>query len=381
MLGRGRVAEVFEVSEPPEAASLALKLFHGPLPDDTARLVDFAQLRRLDQLVPMGVSEQAAYPLVACPKCLVYDRPDAMTPIGIAVLRTDTTRFLPLSSWMLSARVQSDLKFCVTAATRLAEAIEAVHECGFVVGDVSGTNVLIDAEGFCNLIDVDSFGVAAPGGGLILRPKFATNNFFAPELPEEGPSLASDRFSLGMIVTQFLLGGMHPFGGAHRTEQRDHVQGNISALDSWLFSPGSFNLPPECELHLSLECIPQWSHDTVRRALVGAPADRPTAGDWRIVLLRCYAQIVPCETCGADRFRGAVCRSCGDGARTGRAASRRGGVAVREAAKRQGHKRSVLPGRGRGSLGWPSRPSGPRWLTVALVAVFLLLLVVVMAGR
>ncbi len=396
MLGRGRVAEVFEIREPPEAASLALKLFHGPLPDEITRLVDFAKLRRLDQLVPMGVSEDDSFPLVACPKCLVYDRPDATTPIGLAVLRTDTVRFLPLSSWMQSSRVQRDLKFCVTAATRLAEALEAIHGCGFVVGDVSGSNVLVDADGFCNLIDVDSFGVTAPGGGLILSPKFATNNFFAPEMPTEGPSLASDRFSLGLIATQFLLGGMHPFGGSHRTEQRDHVQGNISTRDSWLFAPESFNLPPECGPHLGIQCIPQWVHDSVRKALVGVPEERPAAADWRIVLLRAHTQIAPCDSCGSDRFRGAVCRTCGDGARLGRAGARRRNAAATSRrqspvpaaeAKRSPAAEAPPPEDGPdrpprssrpSSVGWPARSARARWVPIVCAVVLAALLVAVL---
>ncbi|MGQ0744430.1 MAG: protein kinase domain-containing protein [Acidimicrobiales bacterium] len=313
LLGRGRAAEVYAVSDPAEAAPLALKMFGGPVPDEAIRLVDFAQLRHLDQLVASGVSEDDSFPLVACPKCLVYEAADSTTPIGLAVLRTDTTRFLPLSSWLVSSRVQQDLRFATIASIRLAEAVEAVHSCGFVIGDVSGANVLIDSDGFCNLIDVDSFGVAAPGGGLILRPRFVTSNFFAPELPTEGPSLASDRFSLAMIITQLLLGGVNPFGGSHISEARDSVQANITAHDSWLFDPDSFNLPSEQGQHVGLSCLPLWTHDLVERALTGPAADRPPAGDWRVTLLRASTQTEACTNCGSERFRAAVCRSCGDG--------------------------------------------------------------------
>ncbi len=381
MLGRGRVAEVFEISDPPEAASLALKLFHGPVPDETIRLVDFAQLRRLDQLVAVGLAEDDAYPLVASPKCLVYAALDGTTPIGLAVLRTDISRFLPLASWLLSSKIQTDLKFCVTAATRLAEAVAAVHECGFVVGDVSGANVLVDSEGFCNLIDVDSFGVVAPGGAMILKPGFATSNFFAPELPAEGPSLATDRFSLGLIITQFLLGGMHPFGGSHRTQARDQVQANISARESWLFSPQIFTLPADQGDHLGLDCIPQWIHPNIRAALLGDAEERPPAGDWRVTLLRSYTQIEGCLQCEQDRFRGAVCRNCGEGARGSKSRSLRrsgGSPAPKSVGPRP---RESGSGSGDPDLGWPTRARVTWPLVVTIAFVGLVLAALLLAGE
>jgi serine/threonine protein kinase len=107
---------------------------------------------------------------------------------------------------------------------QLAQAIAALHQQGFLHGDVKPENVLVSDQGSVVLIDL---GFAHRPGehaayyadGCIL----GTANYLAPELcgrtPEDSP--ASDVFSLGVVLFEMLTGQLpYPAGTLPKTLRR-----------------------------------------------------------------------------------------------------------------------------------------------------------------
>ena len=309
LIGTGRVAAVFGVADPPGARSLVLKLFsERPVPEEIETMIELAEERGLDEVAPFGLDEEAAFPMIAAPKCLVF-AVGGEQPIGLASLRVDDERFRPLNEILNGSRVKRDLLYGTTIALRLADLVNEVHSRNFVIGDISGTNLMADREGFCTIVDVDSFGVVDDDGGSLIEAAFATSNYIAPDLEEGHATQDSDCFIIACLILQFLCRGMHPFGGVHQESERSTIQENMDAQASWLFAREEFTLPPPFGQFMSIECLPL----AVRRLATDAlmRRDRPTAQQWMDVLASLIEKVEFCENCGEQKFVRASCWSCG----------------------------------------------------------------------
>lgn len=309
LIGTGRVAAVFEVIDPPGARSLVLKLFsERPVPDEIMTMIRLAEERGLDEVAPFGLDDEAAFPMIAAPKCLVYAE-GGEQPIGLASLRVDGERFRPLNEILNGSRVKHDLLYGTTIALRLADLVNEVHTRNFVIGDISGTNLMADREGFCTIVDVDSFGVVDDDGVNLVEAAFATSNYIAPDLNDGHATQDSDRFIIACLILQFLCRGMHPYGGVHQESERSTIQENMDAGASWLFAREEFTLPPPFGRFMSIECLPPSVRQLATESLLGQ--HRPSAQQWMDVAASLIEKVEFCENCGQQKFVLASCWICG----------------------------------------------------------------------
>lgn len=108
-------------------------------------------------------------------------------------------------------------RYLVTAAYNIAFVISAIHEKGHCVGDLSSTNVLVARTAAVTIIDCDSFQVRGAENDRIFYTKVGTGIYLPPELigadfrRKNIDRYYSDLFSLGIIIFNFLMGGVHPF--------------------------------------------------------------------------------------------------------------------------------------------------------------------------
>jgi DNA-binding helix-hairpin-helix protein with protein kinase domain len=315
LIGTGRAASVFEVVDPPMARSLVLKLFNvRPIDPNVGEIINLVDERGLDEIAPIGVDEDRAFPVVAAPKCLVYAE-GGNEPIGIAVLRVDSDRFKPLNVVLNTGRVKRDLRYGTTIALHLADLVNQIHSRGFVIGDISGTNLMADSDGFCTIVDVDSFGAERGDGLPIINAGFATSNFIAPDLHDGHATEASDRFVIACLILQLFLHGMHPFGGVQTGVDQSSIQENMSKGRSWLFDRESFILPRPFHAFMSMESLPPAMRRMARMAL--RTSDRPSAEDWLTAVIAAREQIRHCGACGEQKFQEGTCWSCGFGGTEG----------------------------------------------------------------
>lgn len=145
----------------------------------------------------------------------------------------------------------------------IAEALAALHQAGFLHGDLKPENVRLTGDGQATLIDL---GFAhRPGENAHFIEKgyvLGTANYLAPELcrfePDAGPK--SDLYSFGVLLFETLTGQL-PFerGTVHETFER-HLAGE----------------PDDVRRHIPR--VPPPLATLVTRLLARDPAERPRTG-------------------------------------------------------------------------------------------------------
>jgi serine/threonine protein kinase len=186
-------------------------------------------------------------------------------------------------------------------AFNVATAIWAIHEAGYVVGDVNDANILVTDNALITLVDTDSFQITNRVSGQIYRCTVATPLFTAPETFKRSPesvdrSSRQDMFSLAILFFRLLMEGTQPYAGKiiGQSEAPDCVErlrmGGFPYSGLAQFLPSRF-APP-------FEMLPPSIQELFRRSFVeghGDPSSRPDAATWARTLKRCESSFVTCR--------------------------------------------------------------------------------------
>jgi serine/threonine protein kinase len=141
----------------------------------------------------------------------------------------------------------------VEIIVQLCEAVSAVHQAGFVHGDISSRNILVAPDNRLVLID---FGESRPCGAPSM-PARATPAFAAPELSLGAPaSVASDIYSLGMLVSLLVRSPVD--------KQQSGRPSHVAAVRDMAQEPGSTLLEI---IERATEFDPSRRYDTVEEIL------------------------------------------------------------------------------------------------------------------
>lgn len=95
-------------------------------------------------------------------------------------------------------------------AMNLAKAVSAVHERGYVIGDLNESNALVFPNTLVTLVDTDSFQVQqypCPVG----RPEYTPPELQGKALKTVHREVEHDCFGLGVLIFQLLMNGSHPY--------------------------------------------------------------------------------------------------------------------------------------------------------------------------
>lgn len=97
--------------------------------------------------------------------------------------------------------------------------IDALHETGFIHGDLKPTNIMVDAQGTLRLVD---FGRAVKIGEEV-NILLGSPLFMAPEIHRREPGMEqSDIFSIGMVALDLLQGNqLAPYSDMNENELLD----------------------------------------------------------------------------------------------------------------------------------------------------------------
>lgn len=110
--------------------------------------------------------------------------------------------------------------YLLRTARNLATTVRALHERGYVIGDVNESNILVSDRALVTLVDTDSFQVRNPETDRVYRCRVGKPEFTPPEL--QGMSFSEmdrlpehDLFGVGVVLFQLLMEGTHPFAGSY----------------------------------------------------------------------------------------------------------------------------------------------------------------------
>ncbi|HET7461977.1 MAG TPA: hypothetical protein VFJ82_12045 [Longimicrobium sp.] len=189
------------------------------------------------------------------------------------------------------------------AGRNLAEAFHALHQAGYVVGDVNESNLLVHPRtAAATLVDADSFQVRDEEAGAVFRSRVGKAEFTPPEL--QGVSFNDvdrapehDRFGLAVLLFLLLMEGTHPFAvrmspgeDALPVEERirlglfPHAREDDEVHPPRL-SPRFDTLDPGLRA-LFVRCFVQGHAD---------PAARPAPAEWAQALETAEAALAACE--------------------------------------------------------------------------------------
>jgi serine/threonine protein kinase len=151
----------------------------------------------------------------------------------------------------------------VWIARQTADALTALHQAGFLHGDIKPDNLRLTDDGTAVLIDL-GFAHRPGENASFLRAGYVlgTANYLAPELCDELPAegLPSDVFSLGVTLFEMLTGRLpYPPGSLRQTFRRHRCD-------------------PPADVRQGAGPMPSALVALVERMLAHRPDDRPRAG-------------------------------------------------------------------------------------------------------
>ncbi len=298
LLGRGGEATVFEVAGEP---GLAAKLWQQPTQAQQAKLA--AMLRTVPEDPAGGGHVSLAWPLAA-----ISD--PAGSAMGFIMPRLNTREVRALHQIYHPGSRRSSAPgigwhYLVRVARNLSATVAALHDAGYVLGDLNESNVLVSDRALVSLIDLDSIQVR--DGRTVWRCPVGKLEYTPPELigrsfREVDRKPSSDVFALAVLNHQLLLEGFHPFAGVWQGDaDPPGLEQNIRARRSAWFGNRQLTLPPAAP---PPRVLGPRLRRLASRSLLAPAFARPGARDWQRELDRFEASLRTCTVNPLHAFSG-----------------------------------------------------------------------------
>ncbi len=295
-LGAGGEARVFAL---PQDASRVVKVYHHPTQ------MHMHKLKAMVANPPVDPRSLDGNVSIAWPRDLLYTMP-ARQFVGYLMPRVSGT--VPICDvYNPSARQESFPDFTylhlIKIARMLAETVAAIHEVGYVIGDVSESNILVNELAMITVVDTDSFQVRDPHSQAIYRCPVGKPEFTPPELlgqhfSQVDRKIEHDLFGLAMLIFHLLMEGWHPYLGSYATQDDPPTLAERIAAGHF---PYARRTPSPCQppsLAPPFDILAPNLQGLFLRCFEDGytnPGIRPTAADWYQALYLAEISLVSCE--------------------------------------------------------------------------------------
>jgi len=292
-LGSGGEAIVYALNGTPWAAKVYSKVVNGRA----------EKLRVMLANPPKDPTAAQGHVSIAWPQDLLIDQHSRV--VGFVMTRVEQMRRMFDFYNPGTRRKKCPLftyKYLVATALNLAIAVRALHQRGYVMGDINESNFLVADNTTVTLVDTDSFQVREPGNGRIHHCTVASPLFTPREMQGVDFTVVErreeqDLFGFGVLLFQLLMEGSHPFqarftGAGDSPEPIEMIRlgnfphGTGSAM--WQpppVAPAFGMLDPKLR-SLFTRCFVNGHRD---------PKARPTADEWCANLKETLGILIPCK--------------------------------------------------------------------------------------
>ncbi len=284
--GEGTVSET-------DAPGLLAKIYHRP----DQRRID--KVRAMIGRPPADPTRRQGHRSIAWPQRLVACDGE---PVGFLMpYIRDAMRLTTLYNHRLRRqRVPGFDWYCLhVTAYNVAWIVRALHERGYVIGDLKTDNLLVSRDALVSIIDTDSFQVRDPATGQVHHCAVGSEGFTPPELI--GHELGTiertelhDRFGLAVIIHLLLLGS-HPYQGQWQGGGDPPPLDTLIRFGDFPYA-GASRLRPG-PLALGLEALHPALEQAIRQTFEqghGNPHRRPSAAEWTGLLTTALDDLLPC---------------------------------------------------------------------------------------
>jgi hypothetical protein len=182
------------------------------------------------------------------------------------------------------------------SARNLALAIDAIHQKGYVVGDVNFRNALFNERALITLVDCDSMQVV-DANHVVHRCLVGISEYTAPELQKLNLAKINrttnhDAFGLAILIFQLLMQGFHPFAGRPLPGAPDVEQIHVYCITNNIcpYIKNPFFVPPI--VAPSMSALPAVIQNMFSRAFL--TINRPTPKEWADTLEMIESRLVQC---------------------------------------------------------------------------------------
>ena len=280
---------VFRAEQPALSRTVAIKLLHPDLVSDAV----FAHRFQDEARAASRVRHAGSVAVLDCD----------VTADGAPFIAMEHVAGRTLGR--LLAEHELPLSRVLAIASQILCSLEAAHACGVIHADVKSDNFLVDVRPEGDVVTMIDFGLAMIDGEWIDSGFVSgTPEYMAPELIRgEAPTIASDLYSVGVILYEMLTGAA-PFTG----ETSQEILSRQLEDD---VVPPSLRQPDRG--------IPPGLDQVVLRALDKEPQARfATAGEFAAALrgvtsVRDLPARIRCQACSAlAESLARPCRRCGE---------------------------------------------------------------------
>lgn len=218
-----RITLASEVSRGGEAVICEVKSAQGMLAKVYHNRPSLEYADKLEFMVnnpPADPTASLKHTSIAWPRELLYDTQRQV--VGFTMPRVLGAHPI-LDFYNIKRRAKTapgfNWRYLHITAQNLASAISAVHEKGYVVGDINESNIMVATTALITLIDTDSFQVRTAKG--VHKCLVGKGEYTPPELQELKyadvvRAKEHDYFGLAVIIFQLLMAGWHPFRSTWR---------------------------------------------------------------------------------------------------------------------------------------------------------------------
>jgi DNA-binding helix-hairpin-helix protein with protein kinase domain len=290
--------EIWQTDRP----QMLAKLYYNPKPE---------RMQKLAVMVahpPCDPNAQINHISFAWPTSLLQEQSGLL--VGFLMPRVaDAVELLDVYNPLRRQLILPEFNWLYLHATgmNIASLVWAIHNAGYVLGDLKPQNILVTNGALPSIIDTDSFQVRHPETGELYRCPVGSEGFTPAELMDQDLTTLEqtefhDRFRLGVLL-YLLLFGEHPFKGRWVGKGDSPDPNELVRQGWWPYAPHSPIQPSV--LTSPLQIIHPALQDCFRRCFNAGhlnPKARPSAQEWVSVFKLAIPELKRCRTVSTHFF-------------------------------------------------------------------------------